>query len=73
MDNNLLQKLKDWRRGAANLEGVEAFQVFANTYLFIILSIKRLYKYDREWYAGKLKIWNRTPILSFRACREIPL
>ena len=40
MDNNLLQKLKDWRRGAANLEGVEAFQVFANTVLENIAELK---------------------------------
>ncbi len=40
MDNDLLQKLKAWRRNAANLEGVEAFQVFANKVLENIAEAK---------------------------------
>lgn len=33
MNGDLLQKLKDWRRKTANLEGVEPFRVFANKVL----------------------------------------
>lgn len=33
MSNDLLQKLKAWRKNRANLEGIEAFQVFHNTVL----------------------------------------
>lgn len=40
MDSNLLQKLRDWRRNAANLEGVESFQVFANKVLENIAELK---------------------------------
>lgn len=40
MDNDLLQKLKEWRRNTANLEGVEAFQVFANKVLENIADLK---------------------------------
>ncbi len=40
MDNNLLQKLKEWRRNTANLEGVAAFQVFANKVLENIAEVK---------------------------------
>jgi len=40
MDNNLLQKLKDWRRNVANLEGIEPFQVFANKILENIAEVK---------------------------------
>ena len=40
MDNDLLQKLKEWRRNAANLEGVAAFQVFANKVLENIAELK---------------------------------
>ena len=40
MNNNLLQKLKAWRQNAANLEGVEAFRVFANKVLENIAELK---------------------------------
>jgi exodeoxyribonuclease VII large subunit len=40
MDNNLLQKLKDWRKNTANLEGVELFRVFANKVLDNIAELK---------------------------------
>ena len=40
MDNDLLQKLRDWRRNTANLEGVESFQVFANKVLENIAEVK---------------------------------
>lgn len=40
MDEDLLQKLKDWRRNAANLEGLAAFQVFANKVLENIAEVK---------------------------------
>src|SRR3989338_5380737 len=33
MDNILLQKLKSWRKNAANLQGIEPFRVFANKVL----------------------------------------
>jgi len=39
-DNVLLQKLKDWRRNKANLEGVASFRVFANKVLEDIAEIK---------------------------------
>lgn len=40
MDEDLLQKLKDWRRNAANLEGIAAFQVFANKVLEDIAKLR---------------------------------
>lgn len=40
MDNNLLQKLKDWRKDTANKEGVDCFRVFHNTTLEAIASLK---------------------------------
>ena len=39
-DSELLKKLKDWRRKTANLEGIEAFHVFANKVLENIAELK---------------------------------
>lgn len=38
--DNLLQKLKDWRRRTANSEGIEPFRVFANKVLDNIAEVK---------------------------------
>lgn len=40
MDDNLLQKLKDWRRDTANKEGIDSFRVFHNTTLETITLLK---------------------------------
>jgi len=40
MDDSLLQKLRDWRRNTANLEGIEVFRVFANVVLENIAELK---------------------------------
>jgi len=40
MNNNLLQKLKDWRKAQANSEGVPLFRVFSNDVLEAIAQFK---------------------------------
>jgi exodeoxyribonuclease VII large subunit len=40
MNSDLLQKLKDWRRNTANLQGIEPFRVFANKVLENIAELK---------------------------------
>lgn len=40
MNNNLLQKLKDWRRDAAQREGVDLFRVLSNATVEAIASLK---------------------------------
>lgn len=40
MENNLLQKLKEWRKITADAEGVEAFRVFPNAVLEAIAEFK---------------------------------
>ena len=44
MDDKLLQKLKEWRRDTANLEGIEPFRVFANKVLENIAEVKPVSK-----------------------------
>ncbi|MDD3101933.1 MAG: exodeoxyribonuclease VII large subunit [Patescibacteria group bacterium] len=40
MDNNLLQKLKDWRKAKAEAEGVPVFRVFSNAVIEAIAQFK---------------------------------
>ena len=40
MDDNLLQKLKDWRRDTADKEGIDSFRVFHNATLETITLLK---------------------------------
>ena len=40
MDDNLLQKLKDWRRDVAEKEGVDLFRVLSNSAIEAIASLK---------------------------------
>jgi len=47
-EEDLLQKLKNWRRNTANLEGVEAFQVFPHKILKGLSPAEMVLRYQNK-------------------------